>query len=112
GVTMSMDIHPPSMPELPRGSADSLRVRCPHCRKLYLVQVADIQEARPRFECIECHTQFWLSMAEVDFRSEVIGWPVHLRQPPRKPEPKTVGTTAELSPCPKCFRPNPSDAEE
>lgn len=64
-------------------SSESMRVRCPHCRKLYLVQFNDIKEAKPRFECVQCHSRFWLSLANADLSSEVIGLPVHVKAPPK-----------------------------
>lgn len=83
---------------------ETLRVRCPHCRKLYLVQFSDIQEAKPRFECEQCHTRFWLSMADMDLLQEVQGIPLRIKETPlQKPlaKPKISGSPR---PCPKCFK--------
>ena len=92
-------------------SLDTLRVRCPHCRKLYLVQMGDVSETKPRFECVQCHSRFWLSMADMDFSQEVTGIPVQVKEAP-KPRPelsrmKAPQATAaiDLQPCPKCFKP-------
>ncbi len=59
--------------------SESMRVRCPHCRKLYLVQMNDVKEAKPRFECVQCHSRFWLSLPDVDLQAELIGVPIHSR---------------------------------
>jgi hypothetical protein len=75
---------------------ESLRVRCPHCRKLYLVQRSDIRETRPRFECVQCHERFWLSAEEVDANQEMVGLPIQVREAP-KPQ--------RVEPCPKCRAP-------
>jgi hypothetical protein len=63
-------------------TTESLRVRCPSCRKLYLVKYADIQEAKPRFECVQCHSRFWLPLADIDLNGEVSGIPIQLRESP------------------------------
>lgn len=67
----------------PYSSPESLRVRCPHCRKLYLVQYGDIQEAKPRFECVQCRSRFWLALNEADLKGEVIGLPVDVKDVPK-----------------------------
>jgi hypothetical protein len=116
GVTMPMDMneenHRPGVERNPHASPapETMRVRCPHCRKLYMVQFVDVQEAKPRFECVQCHSRFWLSMADMDFSTEVTGIPVQFKEPPR-PKPtgkftvKPVLTAVETEPCPKCFKP-------
>jgi hypothetical protein len=83
------------MERTPLSSAESLRVRCPHCRKLYLVQFTDIREAKPRFECVQCRTRFWLSLGDVDLSQELVGLPLQQREAPLK----------KTEPCPKCFKP-------
>lgn len=75
-------------------SSESMRVRCPQCRKLYMVQFSDVKEAKPRFECIQCHSRFWLSLPDMDLASELIGLPMQVKEAPAK-----VKTT-----CPKCFK--------
>ncbi len=103
-------------------SSDSMRVRCPHCRKLYLVQMADIREAKPKFECVQCNTRFWLAMENVDISADVIGHRMQeksaLVNPAQTPTPaaKPSVTPAkfklnskssiatETKPCPKCFK--------
>lgn len=100
------------MERTPISNPESLRVRCPHCRKLYLVQIQDIQESRPRFECIQCHSRFWLELAQIDFRSEVEGIPLPIREPlPARPRPKS-DQAAATEPCPKCFRAVPAQSTE
>jgi hypothetical protein len=91
-------------------SSESMRVRCPHCRKLYLVQFADIKEARPRFECVQCHERFWLSLPDMDESQEMVGLPIQLKEPVVAPTKPRAGTLAPSSPvkntepCPKCFK--------
>lgn len=63
-------IHPP------RRAPSSVRVRCPDCFKQYSVQASEITEAKPRFECLDCKTHFWIAFPEVLEQKEVIGFPV------------------------------------
>lgn len=89
----------------PHASHESMRVRCPQCRKLYLVQYSDIKEARPRFECVQCHERFWLSIPEMDLSGEITGIPVQMKEVPSAQKPKrTVTATRNSEPCPKCFK--------
>ena len=60
--------------------SESLRVRCPECRKLYMVQFGDIGEAKPRFECVQCRTRFWLSLPEMDLSRELTGIPLQVKE--------------------------------
>ena len=88
-------------------SAESLRVRCPHCRKLYMVQFSDIQEAKPRFECVQCRQRFWLSLADQDLGQEVTGLPVQLKDAPVDAGANAAATSKrKTEPCPKCFKAN------
>jgi hypothetical protein len=89
-------------------SSESFRVRCPHCRKLYLVQFHDIQEAKPRFECVQCHSRFWLSLPDVDLSSELMGIPLQVKEVPQKAKVQKK----ETEPCPKCFKPVAVNAAE
>ena len=88
-------------------SNETLRVRCPHCRKLYMVQFADIQEPKPRFECVQCRQRFWLALADQDLSGEVTGLPIKVKDAPvsttRRDAPPEARRT---DPCPKCFKPN------
>lgn len=93
-------------------ASDSIRVRCPHCRKLYLVQFTDVQEARPRFECVQCHSRFWISLPEMDLSSELEGIPLHVKEVPSPPRGRKLELKRELEPCPKCFRTNPVGSSE
>lgn len=54
-----------------------VHVRCPDCFKQYGVQVSEITESKPRFECLDCKTQFWIAFPEVLEQKEVIGFPVN-----------------------------------
>lgn len=89
-------------------SSESFRVRCPHCRKLYLVQFHDIQEAKPRFECVQCHSRFWLSLPDMDLTNELVGLPLQVKEVPQKPK----APAKETEPCPKCFKPVAINATE
>lgn len=94
-------------------ATDTFRVRCPHCRKLYLVQYADVQEAKPRFECSQCHDRFWLSLPDMDLSSELTGLPLQVKEAPLAKAPlKKPAATVETEPCPKCFKPNALNARE
>ena len=59
--------------------SESMRVRCPQCRKLYLVQLNDVKEAKPRFECVQCHARFCVSLSEADLHAEITGIPLQMR---------------------------------
>lgn len=94
-------------------STESFRVRCPHCRKLYLVQFTDVQEAKPRFECVQCHDRFWLSLPDMDLSSELMGLPLQVKEAPiHKQVPARAPAAAETEPCPKCFKSNPLGTRE
>ncbi|MBX3022032.1 MAG: hypothetical protein KF799_10180 [Bdellovibrionales bacterium] len=89
------------MERTPLTAPETLRVRCPHCRKLYLVQFSDIQEAKPRFECVQCRTRFWMSLPEMDLTGEVMGLPLQVKETPVKAKAPII----KKEPCPKCFKP-------
>jgi len=98
-------------------SSESFRVRCPNCRKLYLVQFNDIQEAKPRFECSQCHERFWLSLPDMDLSSELTGLPLQVKEAPAQPKMRknplhAPAVKKEIEPCPKCFKPNEIQAKE
>lgn len=55
----------------------TLRARCPHCYKLFSIHAGEISEARPRFECTDCHGQFWLPFPEsLENTAGMIGFPL------------------------------------
>lgn len=90
---------------------ESLRVRCPGCRKLYMVQFGDIQETKPRFECVQCRERFWLSLPDMDLTSEIIGIPLQVKEVPQAViRAQTVARarvpSLKTEPCPKCFKAN------
>lgn len=88
-----------------------MRVRCPHCRKLYLVQYADVKEAKPRFECVQCHNRFWVPMADIDLSAEIQG--IAMNQKERGARPSVKSTLKEpTEPCPKCFKSIPAGEPE
>jgi hypothetical protein len=72
-----------------------------------LVQYADVQEAKPRFECSQCHDRFWLSLPDMDLSSELTGLPLQVKEAPTVRKP-----SVETEPCPKCFKSNPVNARE
>lgn len=86
---------------------ESLRVRCPGCRKLYLVQFADIQETKPRFECVQCRGRFWLSLPDMDLSSEITGIPLQVKE-----VPQATMRGQKTEPCPKCFKANALNVNE
>ncbi len=92
---------------------ESMRVRCPHCRKLYLVQYTDIQESKPRFECVECHDRFWISLADMDFSVEVDGLPLSMKEAPTiaRGRGSETGSLATEE-CPKCHKLTPRFASD
>lgn len=102
------------MERTPISTPESLRVRCPHCRKLYLVQYADIQESKPRFECVECHDRFWISLPDMDFSIEVDGLPLSVKEAPQTARQQARATTQSESTeeCPKCHKLTPKFAHE
>jgi hypothetical protein len=93
------------MERTPLNSPETLRVRCPQCRKLYLVQFNDIQEAKPRFECVQCHSRFWLSVPDMDLSGEVAGLPLQMREVPVSARSSSAALNVKRDPCPKCFKP-------
>ena len=94
-------------------STESFRVRCPHCRKLYLVQFADVHESKPRFECSQCHDRFWLSLPDMDLSSELVGLPLKVKETPvLKTRAPVSAVTVETEVCPKCFKSHALNARE
>ena len=85
-------------------SSEAMRVRCPHCRKLYLVQFSDVKESKPKFECVQCRSRFWLSLPDMDLNAEITGIPVNVKEVPRR-KSSTADPAVENEPCPKCFKP-------
>jgi hypothetical protein len=85
-------------------SSESMRVRCPQCRKLYLVQFNDVKEAKPRFECVQCRTRFWLSLPDSEPGAEMQGIPIQAKESNSKPKRIEKENTNSMQPCPKCFK--------
>lgn len=89
---------------------ESLRVRCPRCATLYMVQTRDIRETKPRFECVSCHEKFWIPFPECASYEEVIGlrwdhWETKIKKP-------AAGGTNALGGCPKCHKPLNPEIED
>lgn len=40
------------------GIGEALKIRCPSCEKLYVVNEEDIQSHSPQFDCVSCATRF------------------------------------------------------
>ena len=78
-----------------QGRLQYLRVRCPHCFRMYSVNPKEIREASPKFSCVSCQTQFWLSFPECLQHPEIIGFPIKWLKP-------ELDFTVESKDCPKC----------
>jgi hypothetical protein len=78
----------------------NIHVRCPDCFKLYAVKAADIQEARPQFQCTDCSTHFWMPYPEcLESAAGLIGFAVEQGR-----ESRSVNQAIQAKPfsCPKC----------
>lgn len=98
--------------------SESLRVRCPKCTKLYMVQTSDIRETRPRFECASCHERFWIQYPECLGQEEVMGLridqlEIKLKTPIAEKSGDGVESgEPEADGCPKCHKTlNPAIAD-
>ena len=91
-----------------------IRVRCPQCFKLYSIESAEINEAKPKFECLDCKQRFWLPYPEaLEQASGLIGFPLEWIEENKQevelaPE-KVVNIEPEVEQkpfqCPKCEEP-------
>ena len=63
------------MQNLSQAPQATIHVRCPDCFKQYAVSSAEIVVSKPRFQCTDCDTQFWIAYPEVLEQTEVIGFP-------------------------------------
>jgi hypothetical protein len=79
---------------------DSLRVRCPRCSKLYLVQTRDIRDTRPRFECTSCLERFWFSF--VDGQAAVFDGSIEEIMGLKESQIESPSPKSETESCPKC----------
>lgn len=105
-MDVSMNPEPNPRLKLDPRTLSSLRVRCPDCRKLYLVRLEDIREVKPRFECVQCHLRFWVTLPDYDLDQEVIGTPMLAREMPKarislRPTARPGLTSIT---CPKCAK--------
>lgn len=48
-----------------------MKIRCPHCAKLYEVQSEDVQSETPLFQCISCETRFSFINPPADLQNVV-----------------------------------------
>lgn len=74
-----------------------IKVRCPECLKLYSVNSSEITEARPRFQCIDCRSQFWIAYPECLESQEVVGQL-------ETPSAERNASDRALRECPKCHK--------
>jgi predicted nucleic acid-binding Zn-ribbon protein len=83
---------------------EQLKIRCPDCLKLYTVKSAEIHEARPRFQCVDCQTQFWISFSEaIASGEEIMGFPLDwLGESSARDKKIHSEISAKAFSCPKC----------
>jgi hypothetical protein len=48
---------------------EKLRVRCPSCTKLFVVNTFEIKSSCPHFQCVVCHTKFTFNFPPSDFNA-------------------------------------------
>ena len=90
-----------------------IRVRCPQCFKLYSIESAEINEPKPKFECLDCKQRFWLPYPEaLEQASGLIGFPLEWIEEKSEQEmaPEAVVNqepVVEQKPfqCPNCSEP-------
>lgn len=83
--------------------SQTVKVRCPQCFKLYAVKALEIQETKPKFECQQCKTRFWLAYPECLDQPEVMGFPVEwLETQVSRPASTAPTPAAKTEKCPKC----------
>lgn len=81
----------------------AVKVRCPQCFKLYAVKSTEIQETKPKFECQQCNTRFWLAYPECLEQPEVMGFPVEwLETQVRSSVSSVPQSIVKTEKCPKC----------
>lgn len=82
--------------------SSSFRMRCPDCFKSYTVDWADVHELQPRFECVTCHTHFYVEAAQaVNTLTEIIG----VKENHFENSHDLNDVTESLFNCPKCSAP-------
>lgn len=93
--------------------SELLRIRCPKCFKLYSVDSSELNEAKPKFECIDCQQKFWIPFPEaLEQASGLIGFPLEWIEESKEAEiapekvvnPEPVIEQKPFS-CPNCKEP-------
>lgn len=89
-----------------------LQLRCPSCRKLYLVNSRDLQSAHPHFDCKACKVTF--TFANPPKNPAMI--PTRIvslaKINSREPVKEVLGEDSELKKCVKCSKWNPRVSQE
>jgi hypothetical protein len=80
-----------------------------------MVQMRDIHETRPRFECVSCHERFWISYPECAEQEEVTGLRIDQLEV-KAPLVEKATEISDASPmaesCPKCHKPLQAGMED
>ncbi|MCB0349811.1 MAG: hypothetical protein KDD38_01430 [Bdellovibrionales bacterium] len=104
------------MQELNINSPDFIQVRCPECFKGYNVAASDLNTEKPKFACVACQTQFFISKSEALNAKEMITGKIYsqalvepaqetLAQEPEVQQPALQQEellNSEIYTCPKC----------
>ena len=48
----------------------TIRMRCPNCKKLYVVDPTLIGEQEPEFDCVDCHTSFGFRLEDIGIKPQ------------------------------------------
>lgn len=85
---------------------EKLKIRCPHCQKLYEVDDSLIQSAQPQFDCLKCQHRF-------AFEYPPTSLPVltYLVGAPKTEEAQDLRGSASKN-CPKCSAVNSAESKE
>lgn len=87
----------------PEPRSQTVKVRCPQCFKLYAVKALEIHETKPKFECHQCKTRFWLAYPECLEQPEVMGFPVEWLETQLSRSVSSAPQSAiKTEKCPKC----------
>lgn len=110
------NLYPSSESHLPLKEAYSpIKVRCPECLKLYAIDPEEIKSTKPKFQCLQCKTKFWLAYPESLGQDEIIGirWTkIHETTfvSPNATDHEGVAESTEIAlkpsmdPCPQCHQ--------
>ncbi len=84
-----------------------VRARCPQCQRMYSINPKEVRESKPRFECVNCHSQFWLAFPDCLKQSEVVGFPIEWLK-----SDLDFAESVETKECPKCHKVSPLNAKD